>query len=95
MGEIISAIIGISYFVLGYWSVGETIYANKVIIGRIGDMWIQRFLIGAMFGWILIPVALIKRWLFQVISLDNGRNHQWQRKRKKRKDSWNLFMTAT
>ena len=42
MGEIISAIIGISYFVLGYWSVGETIYANKVIIGRIGDMWIQR-----------------------------------------------------
>ena len=65
MGEIISAIIGISYFVLGYWSVGETIYANKVIIGRIGDMWIQRFLIGAMFGWILIPVALIKRWLFR------------------------------
>ena len=62
MGEIISAIIGISYFVLGYWSVGETIYANKVIIG---DMWIQRFLIGAMFGWILIPVALIKRWLFR------------------------------
>ena len=65
MGEIISAIIGISYFVLGYWSVGETIYANKVIIVRIGDMWIQRFLIVAMFGLILIPVALIKRWLFR------------------------------
>ena len=41
---------------------GEIISA---IIGRIGDMWIQRFLIGAMFGWILIPVALIKRWLFR------------------------------
>ena len=28
MGEIISAIIGISYFVLGYWSVGETEQSN-------------------------------------------------------------------
>lgn len=64
MGDIISAVFGISYFVLGYWSVGQTVYANKVIIGRIGDMWIQRFLIGALFGWILIPVALLKKLLF-------------------------------
>lgn len=65
MGQIISAIIGISYFVLGYWSVGQTIYANKILIGRIGDMWIRQFLIGAMFGWILIPIALIKHFLFR------------------------------
>ena len=65
MGEIFGAIFLISYFALGYWSVGQTIYANKILIGRIGDMWISQFLIGAMFGWILIPVALIKRWLFR------------------------------
>ena len=53
------------YFVLGYWAVGETIYANKIIIGPMGTLWIKRFILGFMFGWVLIPVAIIKCLIFR------------------------------
>ena len=47
------------------WSVGQTIYANKIIIGPMGTLWIKRFILGFMFGWVLIPVAIIKCLIFR------------------------------
>ena len=65
MADTLNGIVWILYIVLGYWSVGQTVYANKIIIGPMGTLWIKRFILGFMFGWILIPVALIKRWIFR------------------------------
>ena len=59
MADTLSGIIWILYIVLGYWSVGQTIYANKIIIGPMGTLWIKRF------GWVLIPVAIIKCLIFR------------------------------
>ena len=61
MADILSGIVWILYIVLGYWSVGQTIYANKIIIGPMGILWIKRFILGFMFGWVLIPVAISMR----------------------------------
>ena len=52
MADTLSGIVWILYIVLGYWSVGQTIYAN-------------RFILGFMFGWVLIPVAIIKCLIFR------------------------------
>ena len=54
MTDTLSGIVWILYIVLGYWSVGQTIYANKIIIGPMGTLWIKRFILGFMFGWVLI-----------------------------------------
>ena len=50
MTDTLSGIVWILYIVLGYWSVGQTIYANKIIIGPMGTLWIKRFILGFMFG---------------------------------------------
>lgn len=42
MADTLSGIIWILYIVLGYWSVGQTIYANKIIIGPMGTLWIKK-----------------------------------------------------
>ena len=34
MADTLSGIVWILYIVLGYWSVGQTIYANKIIIRK-------------------------------------------------------------
>ena len=65
MADTLSGIVWILYIILGYWSVGQTIYANKIIIGPMGTLWIKRFILGFMFGWILIPVAIIKCLIFR------------------------------
>ena len=44
MTDTLSGIVWILYIVLGYWSVGQTIYANKIIIGPMGTLWIKRFI---------------------------------------------------
>ena len=64
-GRYTSGIVWILYIVLGYWSVGQTIYANKIIIGPMGTLWIKRFILGFMFGWVLIPIAIIKCLIFR------------------------------
>lgn len=52
------------YFAASYWAAGETIYANKIMISsKLGDVFIQKLITGSLLGWILIPVALIKRYL--------------------------------
>ena len=53
------------YVVLGYWATGVTIYANKIVFHAFGQLFLQRLIFGVLFGWILIPVALLKRLLFR------------------------------
>ncbi len=60
MGEILVLI----YVVLGYWATGVTIYANKIVFHEFGQLFLRRLIWGILFGWILIPVALIKTFLF-------------------------------
>lgn len=50
----------IIYLVLGYWATGKTIYANKIYIGSLSNYWFQRLMWGAVLGWLLIPVAIIR-----------------------------------
>lgn len=61
--EIVS---GLIYIVLDYWAVGQTIFANKIRIGGIMDLFFQLLLIGMFFGPILIPIALLKI-IFKII----------------------------
>ena len=63
--------LGFLYIILGYWSTGVTIYANKIVIHAFGQLFFQRLVLGIMFGWILIPIALVKKII--VIVLTGGR----------------------
>lgn len=54
------AILAIIYVILGYWACGKTIYANKIRIGTAHSLFFSRLYIGIFFGWILIPIALIR-----------------------------------
>lgn len=56
-------IIGFAYIILSYWAAGQTIYANKIRIGRMTDLFLNRLIVGLLLGIVLIPVAAIK-WLF-------------------------------
>lgn len=53
----------IIYMIAGYWAVGETIWANKIIIGS--NLFVKRMCYAVILGWILIPVALLKMILFK------------------------------
>lgn len=53
------------YWVAGYWAVGQTIYANKIVIYSGNTLFIKKAGIGLFFGWILIPVAIIKNIVFR------------------------------
>jgi hypothetical protein len=46
---------------LSYWAVGQTIYANKIQIGPMKDIFLTRFVLGVLLGLILIPVAILKK----------------------------------
>ena len=48
------------YIVLGYWSTGVTIYANSIMIGTSEGIFVKRCTMGAILGWALIPIALLK-----------------------------------
>lgn len=50
----------IIYLVLGFWATGKTIYANKIVFCSGGYFFFKRAFWGMLFGWILIPIALIK-----------------------------------
>lgn len=57
-------IIAVIYVIAGYWATGKTVYSNYVLyIGRPVDFFIRRVAVGTFFGWILIPVAIIKSML--------------------------------
>lgn len=56
------SILLLAYFILGYWAVGQTVYANSVMIySSFYAMFMKKLIIAMFFGWILIPAALIKR----------------------------------
>ena len=48
------------YMALGYWATGRTIYANKVLIGTEIGVFGRKLCMGFLFGWALIPWAIIK-----------------------------------
>lgn len=48
------------YICLGYWATGKTIYANKIVFHRFGELFISRVIFATLLGWILIPLALIR-----------------------------------
>ena len=64
-GNVVDNILLITYFAIGYWAVGKTIYADKMIIGTISDMFLTKLIVGALLGGILIPVAIIKAILIK------------------------------
>ncbi|MBD5144163.1 MAG: hypothetical protein HDT22_11265 [Ruminococcus sp.] len=51
------------YMALGYWATGRTIYANKILIGSGNAIFGRRLVMGFLFGWVLIPWAIIKLFL--------------------------------
>ena len=54
----------ILYLVLGYWAAGEVIYKNKIVIEfETGALFMKKLSYGALLGWILIPIAIIKKLL--------------------------------
>lgn len=54
-------IIFILYWIAGYWAVGQTIYANKVVLYTGNALFLSKAALGLFLGWILIPVAIIKK----------------------------------
>ena len=55
-------VIVIIYAILGYWAVGQTIYANKIRIGTLSTLFWQQLFLALLLGWILIPIALVKKF---------------------------------
>lgn len=54
-------ILVIIYLVAGYWATGKTIFANRIVVySKPGDFFVQRVMYGAVFGWALIPWAILK-----------------------------------
>lgn len=51
----------IVYSALGYWAVGQTIYANKIQVGTMKDIFLTRMVLGILLGLVLIPVAILKK----------------------------------
>lgn len=60
-GKKMEMVVFIVYCVLSYWAVGQTIYANKIQIGSMKDIFLTRFVLGVLLGLILIPVAILKK----------------------------------
>lgn len=54
----------IIYLILGYWAAGKTIYSNYIMIGTLNSIVCKKIAVGMMFGWILIPIAIIKCLFF-------------------------------
>ena len=62
IGDDIMEILVIIYLILGYWATGETICKNKVYIEyKFGALFMHRLMYGAILGFILIPIAIIKK----------------------------------
>lgn len=60
-GKKMEMVVFVVYCVLSYWAVGQTIYANKIQIGSMKDIFLTRFVLGVLLGLILIPVAILKK----------------------------------
>ena len=58
-------IIMIAYVALSYWAIGKTLYANKIRVGTMSDLFLTRLFVGFLLGWVLIPVAILKSIFFK------------------------------
>lgn len=47
------------YLAAGYWATGLVIFYNKVVIHKLGGYFLLKLGIGALCGFVLIPIALI------------------------------------
>ena len=54
----------ILYAVAGYWAAGVILYENKIIIAPEGKITSTKIAMGIVFGWALIPLAILKRLFF-------------------------------
>ena len=56
------AILFLAYWAAGYWAVNRTVYANKVVVySKPGSLFVQKSIYALIGGWLLIPVALVKK----------------------------------
>lgn len=53
----------IIYGIVGYWAVGRTIYANRIVFGTWDKIIIEKIGLALILGWLLIPIAIIKALL--------------------------------
>lgn len=51
------------YAIAGHWACNQTIYANKIRFGTGVELFMQPWVFGVLFGWALIPWAIIKKLL--------------------------------
>jgi hypothetical protein len=56
-------IIILIYMALGYWATGRTIYADRILIGSSTAIFGRKLCMGFLFGWALIPWAIIKLFI--------------------------------
>lgn len=55
-------ILVIIYMIAGYWAAGEVLYKDKIVIEfKEGALFMKKVSYGALLGWILIPIAIIKK----------------------------------
>lgn len=61
-------VILIIYAVASYWATNKVLYEGKVVFYSSAYVhYMKKFLIGMMFGWILIPIAILKCIFFKQI----------------------------
>lgn len=47
------------YVILSYWAVGKLIYRNSIRFGAPHLVFFQQLVIGMLFGWLLVPIAIL------------------------------------
>lgn len=63
--ENFTAIVLVAYIIAGWWGANETVFANGAFFGKFSDILSYKLLVAFAFGWVLFPVALIKRFLLK------------------------------
>lgn len=53
------------YLALGYWAAGVVFFENKIVIHAFGALFFKKLCLGLILGIIIIPVAIIKRFVFR------------------------------
>lgn len=56
-------IIVVIYLIAGYWAAGYVIYRNKIVFKKVGQLFVEKVVWGAILGWLLIPVAIVMKLL--------------------------------
>ncbi len=60
-----TTILGLIYAIAGYWAVGEVLYGGKVLIySSYFPIFIKKLVLGMVLGWLFIPIAIIKLFLY-------------------------------